>query len=149
MWHDCVPLVIQEDEWGPKTLTSQGPPLRRCWQGPLEELWQGHYGNWDGSLMFCHLCVVMDTVDEVLLVKDLLLCDSSGPADIIQSEVKMMFRGAIIPLKMVRLSVVRCVTIVEHVEVPPMEEVIVDACVWTGMRIKKERREWVAGRDAP
>ena len=40
-----------------------------------------------------------------------------------------MFRGATIPLKMVRLAVVRCVTTTESVEVPPMEEVIVDAYV--------------------
>ena len=39
-----------------------------------------------GPLCFEHLCVVMDLVDEVLLGDDLLLCDSSGPANIIQSK---------------------------------------------------------------
>ena len=80
-----------------------------------------------GHLCFNHMCVVVDIVDEVLLGEDPLLCDSPGPANIIQSEDKMMFRGANIPLKMARPSIVRCVTTAESVEVPPMEEVIVDA----------------------
>ena len=54
-----------------------------------------------GSLCFDHMCVVSDIVNEVLLGEDLLLCDTSGPADIIQLEEKMMFKGVSIPLKMV------------------------------------------------
>ena len=41
-----------------------------------------------GPLCFDYMCVVADIVDEVLLEEDLLLCDSSGPANIIQSEEK-------------------------------------------------------------
>ena len=37
-----------------------------------------------------------------------------------------MLRGATIPLKMVRPSIVRYVTTIVSVKVPPMEEVIVD-----------------------
>ena len=40
-----------------------------------------------------------------------------------------MIRGATVPLKMVRLAVVRCVTAAESVKVSPMEEVIVDAYI--------------------
>ena len=43
---------------------------------------------WMGPLCFDHMCVVADTVDEVLFGEDLLLCYSSGPANIIQSEEK-------------------------------------------------------------
>ena len=59
-----------------------------------------------GSLCFDHMCVVADTVDEVLPGKDLLLCDPSDSADIIQFKEKMIFKGVPIPLKMVRPSVV-------------------------------------------
>ena len=55
--------------------------------------------------------------------------DSSGLANIIQSEENIIFRGASILLKMVRSSVVRHVTVAKSVKVPPMEEVIVDAYV--------------------
>ena len=82
-----------------------------------------------GAICFDHMCVVADIVDEVLLGEDLLLCDPSGLTDIIQSEEKMIFKGVPIPLKMVWPSVVRCVGVAENVEVPPMEEVIVDAYV--------------------
>ena len=82
-----------------------------------------------GSLCFDHMCVVADIVDEVLLGEDLLLCDTSGPADIIQSEEKMMFKGVSILLKMVLPSVVRWVTVAKDVMVPSMEEVIVNAYV--------------------
>ena len=64
----------------------------------------------------------------MLLGEDLLLCDPSGPADIIQSE-GMIFNEVPISLKMVRPSVVICVAVAENVEVPPMEEVIADAYV--------------------
>ena len=37
-----------------------------------------------GSLCFDHMCVVAAIVGEVLLGEDLLLCDASGPTDIIQ-----------------------------------------------------------------
>ena len=82
-----------------------------------------------GRLCFDHMCLVADILDAVLLGEDLLLCDPSGPADIIQSEEKMVFRGVSIPLMMVRPSVVRHVTVAEDVEVPAMQEVIVDVFV--------------------
>ena len=75
------------------------------------------------------MCVVADIVDGVQLAEALLLYDSSGPANIVQSEEKLMFRGATIALKMVRPSIVMQVTVVDSVKVPPMEEVIVDAYV--------------------
>ena len=68
-----------------------------------------------------------DIVDEVLLGEDLLLCDSPGPTNIIQSKEKMTFREATVPLNIARLLIVRHMTTAESVEVPPMEEVIVDA----------------------
>ena len=43
-----------------------------------------------GPLCFKEMCVVTDTMDDVLLGEDILLCDSSGHADIIQSEEKCL-----------------------------------------------------------
>ena len=80
-----------------------------------------------GPLCFEHECTVSDIVDEFLLGEDLMLCDPSGPADIIQSEERMVFWGVSIPLKLVKPPTIRRATIAESVEVPPMEEVIVDA----------------------
>ena len=47
---------------------------------------------WMGPLCSNHMCAVADILDEVQLGEDLLLCGSSGPTNIIQSEEKMMFR---------------------------------------------------------
>ena len=80
-----------------------------------------------GPLCFEHECTVSDTVDEFLLDEDLMLCDPSGPADIIQSEERMVFCGVSIPLKLVEPPTIRRATVAESVEVPSMEEVIVDA----------------------
>ena len=80
-----------------------------------------------GPLCFEHECTVSDIVDEFLLGEDLMLCDPSGPADIIQSEERMVFHGVSIPLKLVKPPTIRRATVAESVEVPPMEEVIVDA----------------------
>ena len=84
-----------------------------------------------GPLCFEHECTVSDIVDEFLLGEDLMLCDPSGPADIIQSEERMVFCGVSIPLKLVKPPTIRRATVAESVEVPPMEEVIVDAYVMT------------------
>ena len=46
-----------------------------------------------GPLCFDHICVVTDIIDEVLLWEDLLLYDSSGSADIIQSAEKLFLGG--------------------------------------------------------
>ena len=81
------------------------------------------------SLCFEHEYVVSDIVDEFLLGQDLMLCDPSGPADIIQSEERMIFHGVSIPLKLIEPSIIRRIRVAVCFEVPPMEEVIVDAFV--------------------
>ena len=48
-----------------------------------------------GSLYFYQMCVVADIVDEVSLREDLLLYDSSGPADIIQPAEKLFLEGSL------------------------------------------------------
>ena len=70
-----------------------------------------------GPLCFNQMCIF----DEV--------CDSCDPAAIIWFEEKIMFRGATIPMKMVRPSVVKYVTAAESIEAPLMGEVIVVAYV--------------------
>ena len=80
-----------------------------------------------GPLCFEHECTVSDIVDEFLLGEDLMLCDPSVPADIIHSEERMVFCGVSIPLKLVKPPTIRRATVAESFEVPPMEEVIMDA----------------------
>ena len=55
--------------------------LRREYGKAVMEIWMG-------PLCFNHMCDVMNIVDEVLLGEYLLLCDSSVPTDMIQSEEK-------------------------------------------------------------
>ena len=61
---------------GGKPLTSFGKAIMEIRMGPL---------------CFDHICLVADIVNEVLLKEDLLLCASSGPTNIIQSEEKNIF----------------------------------------------------------
>ena len=104
--------AAQVDAAGGKPLKTYGKAVVQIWMGPL---------------CFEHECTVSDIVDEFLLGEDLMLCDPSGPADIIQSEERMVFHGVSILLKLVKPPTIRRATVVESVEVPPMEEVIVDA----------------------
>ena len=94
-----------------------------------------------GPLCFEHECTVSDIVDKFLLSEDLMLCDPSGPADIIQSEERMVFHGVSIPLKLVKPPTTRRATVAESVEVPPMEEVIVDAYLDREEHVNAEE-EW-------
>ena len=71
-----------------------------------------------GPFCFEHECVVSDIVDEVLLGEDLMLCDPSGPVDIIQSEDSMIFCGVYIPLKLVQPPTIRRVTVADCFEGP-------------------------------
>ena len=64
-----------------------------------------------GPLCFEQECVVCDIVNEFLLVEDVMLCDPTGPADIIQSEERMIFHGVSIPLKLVKPAIIRRVTV--------------------------------------
>ena len=82
-----------------------------------------------GPLCFEHECVVSDIVDELLRGEDLMLCDPSGPADIIQSEERMISHGVSIPLKLVKPPIIRRVPVADCFKVPPMKEVIINAYV--------------------
>ena len=73
-----------------------------------------------GPLYFEHECTVSDIVDEFLLGEDLMPCDPSDPADIIQSEERMVFRCVSIPLKLVKPPTTRRATVAKSFEVPPM-----------------------------
>ena len=72
-----------------------------------------------GPLCFEHECTVSDIVDKFLLSEDLMLCEPSGPADIIQLEERMVFHGVSIPLKLVKPPNIRRATVAKSVGVPP------------------------------
>ena len=71
--------------------TAGGKPLKTYGKA-VEEIWMG-------PLCFEHECTVCDIVDEFLLGEDFMLCDPLGPADIIQSEERIVFHGVSIPPK--------------------------------------------------
>ena len=58
-----------------------------------------------------------------------MLCNPSGPTDIIQSEERMILHGVSIPLRLIKPSIIRRVTEADCFEGPPMEEALVDAYV--------------------
>ena len=64
-----------------------------------------------GPLQFDHECRIVGITDDVLSGDDLLLDDPSGPADILNTEERMVFHGASIPLELKRPSQIRRVTI--------------------------------------
>ena len=70
-----------------------------------------------GPLCFEHEYMVYDIVDEFLLDEGLMLCDPSCPADIIQSEGRMIFCGVSIPLELIKPSIIRRVTVADCFEV--------------------------------
>ena len=64
---------------------------------PLKMYGKAVVENFMGPVCFEHECVVSDIVDKFVLGEGLMLCDTSGPADIIQSEERMIFCGVSIP----------------------------------------------------
>ena len=69
-----------------------------------------------------------------------MLCDPSGPANIIQSEERIVFHGVSIPLKLVKPSTIRRATVAKSVEAPSMEEVIVDAYLDSEEHVNAEEK---------
>ena len=82
-----------------------------------------------GPLEFDHECRIVGITDDVLFGDDLLLNDPSGLADILNTEERMVFRGASIPLELRRSSQIRRVTMAEDIVVPPMAEIIGQAYI--------------------
>ena len=62
----------------------------------------------------------------ILLMIFCLVRTSCSVTHQVQSEERMVFHGVSIPLKLVKPSTIRRAAVAESVEVPPMEEVIVD-----------------------
>ena len=71
----------------------------------------------------------MGTTDDVLFGDNLLLDGPSGPADILNTEERMVFCGVSIPLELKWPSQIRRVTMAEDTVVPPMAEIIGQAYI--------------------
>ena len=105
------------------------PKLRES--GPTNHAGGGELKNYGsaimelqiGPLQFDHECRIVGITDDVLFGDDLLLDDPSGPADILNTEERMVFRGVSIPLELKRPSQIRRVTMAEDTVVPPMGEI--------------------------
>ena len=92
----CLVKTAPVDAVGGKPLKTYGKAVVEIHMGPL---------------CFNHECVVSDIVDEFLLGENLMLCDPSDPADIIQSEERMIFNGVSIPPELVKPPTIRRVTV--------------------------------------
>ena len=88
---------IPENRW---------PKLRES--GPTNHAGGGELRNYGstimelqiGPLQFDHECRIVSITDDVLFGDDPLLNDPSGPADILNTKERMIFRGASIPLEL-------------------------------------------------
>ena len=111
------------------------PKLRQS--GPTNHAGGGELKNYGsaimelqiGPLQFDHECRIVGITDDVLFRDDLLLDDPSGPADILNTEERMVFHGVSIPLELKRPSQIRRVTMAEDTVVPPMAEIIGQAYI--------------------
>ena len=114
------------------------PKLRES--GPTNHAGGGELRNYGsaimelqiGPLQFDHECRIVGITDDVLFGDDLLLDDPSGPADILNTEERMVFRGASIPLELKWPSQIRRVTMAKDIVVPPMAEIIGQAYIDRG-----------------
>ena len=121
--------IIPENRW---------PKLRES--GPTNHAGGGELRNYGsaimelqiGPLQFYHECRIVGITDDGLFGDDLLLYDPSGPADILNTEERMVFCGALIPLELKRPSQIRRVTIAEDIVIPPMAEIIGQAYIDRG-----------------
>ena len=77
--------------------------------------------------------VVADITDDVLLGADVLLGDASGPADLLLSENKILFRNTEIPIELAGYPThkVRRVTLADEYIIPAMSEKIVEVFINT------------------
>ena len=82
-----------------------------------------------GPLQFDHECRIVGITDDVLFGDNLLLDDPSGPADILNTVERMVFRGVSIPLELKWPSQIRRVTMAEDTVVPLMAEIIGQAYI--------------------
>ena len=111
------------------------PKLRES--GPTNHAGGGELKNYGsaimelqiGPLQFDHECRTVGIAYDVLFGDDLLLDDPSGPADILNTEERMVFHGVSIPLELKWPSHIRRVTMAEDTVVPPMAEIIGQAYI--------------------
>ena len=118
-----------------KNPENRWPKLRQS--GPTNHAGGGELKNYGsaikelqiGPLQFDHECRIVGITDDVLFGDDLLLDDPSGPADILNTEERMVFCGVSIPLELKWPSQIRRVTMAEDTVVPPMAEIIGQAYI--------------------
>ncbi len=93
------------------------------------------FGNAVFSIMFGPLyiekkLVIADITDDILLGADILLGDKAGPADLLFSQNKIVFRGAEIPIETEGYpKKIRKIRVADHCKFEPMSETMVDVFV--------------------
>ena len=125
------------------------PKLRES--GPTNHAGRGELRNYGsaimelqiGPLQFDHECRIVGITDDVLFGDDLLLDDPSGPADILNTEERMVFHGASIPLELKQPSQIRRFTMAEDIVVPPMAQIIGQAYIGRGKDMEDDEKSKV------
>ena len=120
---------IPENRW---------PKLRES--GPTNHTGGGELRNYGSTIMelqirplqFDHEYRIVGITDDVLFGDDLLLNDPSGPTDVLNTEERMVFHGALIPLELKRPSQIRRFTMAKDIFIPPMAEIIGQAYIDRG-----------------
>ena len=99
---------------------------------PIVTWGRGHFSMTMGSLELRRELYVAEIEDDVLLGADLMLRDGDGPADLILSEGKMVFKGITIKVEQVITGApcqVRKAYAADHYVIPGMSEAILDLFV--------------------
>ena len=77
--------------------------------------------------------VVADITDDILLGADVLMGDASGPADLLLSEKKILFRNTEVPIELAGypMDKTRRVTVADECTIPAMSEKVIEVFVNT------------------
>ena len=98
---------------------------------PLKSNGKGKFTVGLGDLLFEREWTVANITDDVLLGADILQNDSFGPANLLLSDHKMVWKGTSIPLLVYSTpqSPTRKVYAADHYIIPPMSEMVIDVYV--------------------
>ena len=97
---------------------------------PINEYGKATFNIEIGPIKLQKELIVADIEDEGLLCVDILQDDEQGPADILLSKAKIIFRGEEIPCIQIGVrNSIRKVTLADHVVIPPQSEALLDVFV--------------------
>ena len=97
---------------------------------PINEYGKAIFNIEIGPIRLQKELIVADIEDDGLLGVDILQDDEQGPADILLSKAKIIFRGEEIPCIQIGMrNSIRKVTMADHVVIPPQSEALLDVYI--------------------